>query len=348
MSQRMRRPSAGGRAGIRRDSSRRAWAGLRHPVRRRSTPGRRRACRRRGLSEHGPPCLRCPTVLSDRPVRCRPAAGQGCVSTGWSGEGVCSCVVIPRCGGFCCAYYGSHGAVSVWVVYHSDDRPVGLTTHSGSSNSPSGRISQKGAALRMMAATSGLCWPSMASRCSLLSQLAMAIRVRGSPILRCSSVPRAPGARWMISLARTQASAYSSAVWPSLMWTSNMYFIAPFALSAHGIDQYRKSFTGRLADLLLYCSVHFVTTRGRTMGWIMTLIIGGIVGWLASIIMKTNEQMGLIANIIVGIIGSVLGFWIAGLLGFEEGGAIIRFIIAIGGAVLLILILRAIGVFKKA
>lgn len=84
------------------------------------------------------------------------------------------------------------------------------------------------------------------------------------------------------------------------------------------------------------------------MGWIMTLIIGGIVGWLASIIMKTNEQMGLIANIIVGIIGSVLGFWIAGLLGFVEGGAIIRFIIAIGGAVLLIFILRAIGVFKKA
>src|SRR5690606_40110897 len=55
-----------------------------------------------------------------------------------------------------------------------------------------------------------------------------------------------------------------------------------FALSAHGIDQYRKSFTGRLADLLLYWSVHFVTTRGRTMGWIMTLIIGGIVGWLRS------------------------------------------------------------------
>lgn len=84
------------------------------------------------------------------------------------------------------------------------------------------------------------------------------------------------------------------------------------------------------------------------MGWIMTLIIGGIVGWLASIIMKTNEQMGLIANIIVGIIGSVLGFWIAGLIGFEGSGAIIRFIIAIGGAALLIFILRALGIFKKA
>lgn len=36
------------------------------------------------------------------------------------------------------------------------------------------------------------------------------------------------------------------------------------------------------------------------MGLIMTLIIGGIVGWLASIIMKTNAQMGWIANVAVG------------------------------------------------
>jgi len=84
------------------------------------------------------------------------------------------------------------------------------------------------------------------------------------------------------------------------------------------------------------------------MSWIVTLIIGGIVGWLASIIMKTNEQMGLIANIIVGIVGSLLGFWIAGLLGIAAGGMIIRFIIAIAGAVLLIFILRALGIFKKA
>ncbi|SDS05543.1 Uncharacterized membrane protein YeaQ/YmgE, transglycosylase-associated protein family [Halopseudomonas litoralis] len=84
------------------------------------------------------------------------------------------------------------------------------------------------------------------------------------------------------------------------------------------------------------------------MSWIVSLIIGGIVGWLASIIMKTNEQMGLIANVIVGIVGSMLGFWIAGLIGFAEGGVIIRFIISIAGAVLLIFILRALGIFKKA
>ena len=47
------------------------------------------------------------------------------------------------------------------------------------------------------------------------------------------------------------------------------------------------------------------------MSWIITLIIGGVVGWLASIVMKTNAQMGWIANVLVGVVGSLLGFWIA-------------------------------------
>jgi uncharacterized membrane protein YeaQ/YmgE (transglycosylase-associated protein family) len=49
------------------------------------------------------------------------------------------------------------------------------------------------------------------------------------------------------------------------------------------------------------------------MNLIVSLIIGGIVGWLASIVMKTNAQMGLIANVIVGIVGSAMGFWLAGV-----------------------------------
>lgn len=84
------------------------------------------------------------------------------------------------------------------------------------------------------------------------------------------------------------------------------------------------------------------------MGWIVTLIIGGIVGWLASIIMKTNAQMGLIANVLVGVVGSVLGFWIAGLLGIAPTGGILRFVVALVGAVLLIFILGKLGIFKKA
>lgn len=84
------------------------------------------------------------------------------------------------------------------------------------------------------------------------------------------------------------------------------------------------------------------------MGLIISLIIGGIVGWLASIIMKTDAQMGLIANVLVGVVGSWLGFIVAGLFGLSATGGIGRFIVALGGAVLLILILRALGLFKRA
>jgi uncharacterized membrane protein YeaQ/YmgE (transglycosylase-associated protein family) len=83
------------------------------------------------------------------------------------------------------------------------------------------------------------------------------------------------------------------------------------------------------------------------MSWIFTLIIGGVVGWLASIVMKTNAQMGLIANVLVGVAGSFLGFWAAGALGIAPTGGILRFIVSIIGAVLLIFILRALGLFKK-
>jgi uncharacterized membrane protein YeaQ/YmgE (transglycosylase-associated protein family) len=82
------------------------------------------------------------------------------------------------------------------------------------------------------------------------------------------------------------------------------------------------------------------------MGWIVTLVVGGIVGWLASLVMKTNAQMGIIANVIVGIVGSSLGFWLAGLLGLAAYGAIAQWAVAVVGAALLIWILKAVGIFK--
>jgi len=82
------------------------------------------------------------------------------------------------------------------------------------------------------------------------------------------------------------------------------------------------------------------------MNWIITLVIGGVVGWLASIIMKTNAQMGIIANVLVGIVGSMLGYWVAGLLGIGVAGGLLGFLVAIAGAVLLIVILRALGLFR--
>ena len=83
------------------------------------------------------------------------------------------------------------------------------------------------------------------------------------------------------------------------------------------------------------------------MNWIISLIIGGIIGWLASIVMKTNAQMGWIANILVGVIGSAMGFWIAGRMGIvTEGLSIAGFLIALAGAMLLIFILNLLGVFR--
>ena len=84
------------------------------------------------------------------------------------------------------------------------------------------------------------------------------------------------------------------------------------------------------------------------MEWLWALIVGGIVGWLASILMKADMQMGLIANILVGIVGSALGFWLAGMLGLGGGGLVVRLIVGIAGSALLIFLLRALGLFKKA
>ena len=83
------------------------------------------------------------------------------------------------------------------------------------------------------------------------------------------------------------------------------------------------------------------------MGFIWALIIGGIVGWIASMFMKTNAQMGMVANVLVGVVGSMLGFWAAGLLGLAPSGGILRFIVSIVGAALLIFILQKLGIFKK-
>ena len=82
------------------------------------------------------------------------------------------------------------------------------------------------------------------------------------------------------------------------------------------------------------------------MGLIITLVIGGIVGWLASIFMKTNAQMGLVANVLVGIVGSVLGGWLFGVLGLGLAGTIGSWIVSIIGAVALIAILKAFKIFK--
>ena len=81
------------------------------------------------------------------------------------------------------------------------------------------------------------------------------------------------------------------------------------------------------------------------MNLIIWIVIGGLIGWLASIVMKTNAQMGWIANVLVGIVGAALGGWLAGALRLG-GGVVVSYLIAIAGAAILIAILRAVGVFK--
>ena len=80
------------------------------------------------------------------------------------------------------------------------------------------------------------------------------------------------------------------------------------------------------------------------MGLIIALIVGGVAGWLASIVMGRDASMGIILNIIVGIVGAFIGNWLlAPLLGF--GGSIQEFdlgsfIIAILGAIILLAVLN--------
>jgi uncharacterized membrane protein YeaQ/YmgE (transglycosylase-associated protein family) len=81
---------------------------------------------------------------------------------------------------------------------------------------------------------------------------------------------------------------------------------------------------------------------------IVTLIIGGIVGWLASIVMGTNAQMGLVANIIIGVIGSLLGHWLGGAMGFEADTGLARWALSLLGAIVLIGLLRMLGVFRRS
>ncbi len=80
------------------------------------------------------------------------------------------------------------------------------------------------------------------------------------------------------------------------------------------------------------------------MSFLIYIIFGGIVGWVASLLMHTDGQQGIFLNVVVGIIGSILGAWIFSLLGIGGGVSgfnIPSFIVALVGAVVLIFIVKA-------
>ncbi len=72
------------------------------------------------------------------------------------------------------------------------------------------------------------------------------------------------------------------------------------------------------------------------MNLLMTLIIGAVAGWLGSLIYK-GSGLGLIGNIIVGILGSFVGTWLLGQLNFSFGGGVLGAILtgAVGAIVIL-------------
>ncbi len=76
------------------------------------------------------------------------------------------------------------------------------------------------------------------------------------------------------------------------------------------------------------------------MNFILWIIFGALAGWIASIIMGKNKQMGAIANIVVGIVGAFIGGWIMSFFGAQgvTGFNLPSLLVAIGGAVVLLFV----------
>jgi uncharacterized membrane protein YeaQ/YmgE (transglycosylase-associated protein family) len=77
------------------------------------------------------------------------------------------------------------------------------------------------------------------------------------------------------------------------------------------------------------------------MGIILWIIFGALVGWIASAIMGSNE--GVIMNIVIGIVGAVIGGWLMSFFGSTgvTGFNLYSFLVALLGAIVLIAIVRA-------
>ncbi len=85
------------------------------------------------------------------------------------------------------------------------------------------------------------------------------------------------------------------------------------------------------------------------MGIIGWIVLGGLAGWVASMIAGTNKEQGLLGNIVVGIIGGLVGGFIVNLIGGEgiTGFNLWSFLVAVVGAVIALFIWKAITGNKK-
>src|SRR5205085_7850943 len=84
--------------------------------------------------------------------------------------------------------------------------------------------------------------------------------------------------------------------------------------------------------------------RSATMGFLIWIIVGGIVGWLASLVMRTDAQQGMLLNVIVGIVGAFLGgLIISPLVGvgtINDGISIGSIVVSLVGAIVLLAIVN--------
>ena len=83
---------------------------------------------------------------------------------------------------------------------------------------------------------------------------------------------------------------------------------------------------------------------GIVAGLLILGVFGAIVGWIASLVIK-GTGLGLVGDIVLGIAGAVVGGWLFNLVGIHIGGIVGAFVPAVTGAIVLLLIVKAI---KKA
>ena len=78
------------------------------------------------------------------------------------------------------------------------------------------------------------------------------------------------------------------------------------------------------------------------MGIILWVVFGALVGWIASMLMGTDDNQGMILNVVVGIIGAFLGGWLMSLIGKTgiTGFNLYSFLVALVGAIVLIFVVK--------
>lgn len=80
------------------------------------------------------------------------------------------------------------------------------------------------------------------------------------------------------------------------------------------------------------------------MSLLIWIVLGGLAGWVASMFAGTDKQQGMLGNIIVGILGALLGGWIMSSLGYGDvsGFNLYSFIVAVLGSVILLFLWKLI------